>query len=382
MRSPSKVLHLITELNAGGAQTALLRLLSSLSCDRFSPVVACLYNGDATIAQRIRALDIPVIDLGMKARWRWDAFWRLYCLLRREQPTILHTWMFHANIPGRLLGHLAGVSIVISSERTMGQESRFRYAVNRITLPLADRVICVSERVADFAARVIGVPLFKLVVIPNGVPLESFQPGNRAEARALLGIGLSKTIIGTVGRLQPVKGIHDLLKAFAHLVTGHPEAILLVIGDGPQRTQLEALAQELGISQRVHFLGNRTDVSRLLSGMDIFVLPSVWEGMPNAVLEAMAVGLPVVATAVGGTPELVVDGVTGLLVRPRDPLALAETLAVLLRDSDQRRKMGRAGRERVVQCFGVERVVEQTERLYERLLVEKGVEPTDQVQFR
>jgi sugar transferase (PEP-CTERM/EpsH1 system associated) len=362
------VCYLITELDVGGAQTALLRLLAGLDCDRFSPTVACLYNGDAMIARQIQALGIPVTDLGMAAKWRWDAFWRLYRLLRRERPTILHTWMFHANIPGRVLGRLAAVPIVISSERTMGQERRWRYWLNRITAPLTDRVICVAERVASFAAHTIGISPDKLVVIHNGIPLGDFQPGDRAVARASLGIPPSTCVVGTVGRLHPVKGTSYLLQAFADLAPDHAEAILLLVGDGPQRAQLQELVRCLENPERVQFLGNRSDVSRLLHAMDVFVLASVWEGMPNVALEAMAVGLPVVATAVGGTPEAVVDGETGLLVPPRDPGGLARAIARLLRDPELRRKMGQAGRRRVEQHFSVERMVYQTERLYEELL--------------
>ena len=150
---PIKLLHLITELNIGGAEKALARLLSHLDRSRFIPTVACLYGGGGPVADEIRALNVPVIDLGMTAKWRWDAFWQLYRLLHREHPTVLHAWMFHANVPGRVLGRLAGVPVIISSERTMGMESRWRYWLNRITGPLTDRVVCVSHQVADFVSQ-------------------------------------------------------------------------------------------------------------------------------------------------------------------------------------------------------------------------------------
>ncbi len=369
---PVPILHLITELSTGGAQKALARLLACMDQQRFDSAVVCLYNGDKAVAQEIRALNIPVTDLGMSAKWRLDALWRLYRLLRRERPVILHTWMFHANIPGRVLGRLAGVPIIISSERTMGQEGPIRRWLNRTTAPLTDRVVCVSKSVADFAARVIGIPPAKLVVIPNGIPLGDFRPGDQAKARATLEMPPSALVVGAVGRLQPVKGIHYLLEAFARLASDHPEAILLLVGDGPQRAQLERLARHVGGSERVCFLGSRSDVPRLLQAMDIFVLPSIWEGMPNAALEAMAAGLPTVATAVGGTPEVVVDGVTGLLAPPCNPDALAQAIARLLRNPDLRRKMGQAGQERVEQHFSIKETVRRTETLYEALLREKG----------
>ncbi len=371
--TPVHVFHLITELDIGGAQTALLRLLRELDRSRYSPTVACFYNGDSPLAQQIRALDIPVIDLGMTHKWRFDAFWRLYRLLRRERPAILHTWLFHANIPGRVLGRLAGVPIIISSERTMGMESRWRYWLNRLTAPLADRIVCVSQNVARFAAEAIGLPKDKLVVIPNGIPLAGFTPGRNTDLRAALGLPTEALVIGSVARLDPVKDTHTLLQAFASLVHTHPEAHLLLVGDGPERTSLEAYVVQQRLTGRVIFLGERKDVPALLQTMDIFALSSLWEGMPNVALEAQACALPVVATAVGGTPELVVDGVTGLLVPPADPAALARAISTLLRDPDLRRTMGQAGQQRVQEQFDITSTVEKTTALYETLLREKGI---------
>jgi len=321
------------------------------------------------VAQQIRALGIPVTDLGMTAKWRLDALWRLYRLLRRRHPTILHTWMFHANIPGRVLGRLAGVPIIISGERTMGQESRWRYWLNRITDPLTDRVVCVSQLVADFVVAEVGIPRHKTIVIPNGIDARAFErlPAQR-EARAGLGLPLDSTLVGTVARLDPVKRLDVLLQALASL----NDVYTIIVGDGPERTRLEALSKQSEIGGRVHFAGQQEDVRPWLAAMDVFALSSDWEGMSNALLEAMAASLPVVAAAVGGTPEVVVDGVTGLLVPPRDPDALAQAITRLLRDPDLRRRMGCAGRERVEQHFSIKETVRQTEALYETLLREKG----------
>jgi len=364
-----KVLYLITELNIGGAEKALARLLAHMDRDRFVPSVACLYGGDGPIGHEIRALGIPVVDLEMTAKWRWDAFWRLYGLLRRERPTILHTWMFHANIPGRVLGRLAGVPIIVSGERTMGMESRWRYGLNRMTDPLTDRVVCVSQQVADFVANQVGIPQDKLVVIPNGIQLPDLQRlPDRRQARAKLGLPVDQVLVGTVARLDPVKRLDVLLQA----LTALPDVHALLVGDGPERARLLALSERLDLTERVHMVGQQQDVWPWLRASDIFVLSSDWEGMPNALLEAMAVELPVVATAVGGTPEVVEDGVTGLLVPPRDPIALAKAIAQLLSDPDLRHHMGQAGRERVLQHFSVEHMVERTQDLYQQLLDARG----------
>jgi len=369
--SKIRVLHLITELNVGGAEKALVRLLALLNRGRFDPTVACLFGGDGPVAADIRALDIPVVDLGMTAKWRWDALWRLYRLLRQERPTILHTWMFHANIPGRLLGRLAGVPIVISGERTMGMESHLRYWLNRMTAPLADRITCVSQQVAGFVVNHIGIPRSKIIVIPNGIELPHFEhPFDATQIRWELELPVDRVLVGTIARLNPVKRLDILLHALRAL----SDVYAVIIGDGPERARLTALSEDLGLMGRVHFAGQQANVWPWLAAWDVFALSSDWEGMSNALLEAMAAGLPVVATAVGGTPDLVIDGATGFLVPRRDPTALAEALASLVNDAEMRRRMGQAGRERVLQHFSIGRMVEQTQDLYEQLLVAKGLE--------
>jgi glycosyltransferase involved in cell wall biosynthesis len=363
-----RVLYLITELNIGGAERVLARLMAHLDRDRFTPTVACFYGGHGPVADEIRTLNIPVIDLGMTAKWRWDALWRLYCLLRRERPTVLHTWMFHANIPGRVLGRLTGVPAIISSERTMGQEGSLRRWLNCLTASLADQVVCVSQRVADFVVQDVGIPRHKILVIPNGIDLRDFEhlPGKH-QARAMLGLSSDRMLVGTVARLNSVKRLDVLLQAMGSLLGVYA----VIVGDGSERAPLEAISERSGLAGRVHFAGQQDEVQTWLAALDVFVLSSDWEGMPNALLEAMAAGLPVVATAVGGTPEVVVDGVTGLLVPPRDPVALAEAITRLLHDPDLRRQMGQAGRERVKERFTVERMVSRTEALYRELIAEK-----------
>lgn len=362
------ILYFITELSTGGAQNALLRLLKGLDRESFSPAVACLYNGDGAVAQEIRALGIDVFDAQMRHKADLLALLRLYRHIRRTRPTILHTSLFHANLPGRILGRLAGVLSIICSERTMAMESEWRYRVNRWTIGLVDSVVVVSANVRDFCLSHIGLPADKLVVIYNGVDLPNNRLALQEESRAELGLPLDVPIVGAVSRLDPVKGVDVLLQAFASVEDAH----LAIVGDGPERVPLAVLADDLGVSNRIHWAGHRRDVPRLLPAFDLFVQPSLHEGLPNAVLEAMAAGLPVVATAVGGTPEVVDDEVTGFLVPPRDPQALAQGLRALLHNSDLRRKMGRAGRDRVEQYFSLKQMVKQTQALYERLLETGG----------
>ena len=363
-----KIIYLITELSIGGAQNALTRLLSGLDRASYEPYVACLYNGDGVAAESIRQLGIPVTDLGMKFKRNLGAFFRIYRLLRKVKPDILHTLMFHANIPGRIIGRLTGVPIIISSERTMEMESRFRLWLNQLTAHLADRITCVSQKVADFAIREIKIPQEKIIIIPNGISMDQYSHiRSLSEERISLGLpeGL---LIGTVSRAHPIKGLAILLDAFAMLLIDRPQVHLVLVGSGPQLHELQQQANKLGLEGHVIFLGERRDIPSILAAIDIFVLPSLFEGMPNAVLEAMASGLPVVATSVGGTPEVIMDGVTGLLVPPGNPTALTNAMVRLLEDPGLRSEMGQAAYMRVKQYYTQEQMVQKTELLYQDLM--------------
>ncbi|MCB0208525.1 MAG: glycosyltransferase [Anaerolineae bacterium] len=362
------IVHLITELSTGGAQMALFRLLQQINRRQFTPVVACLYNGDGAVAQQIRGLDIPVIDLGMKTKLHWGAFWRLYLLLRRTRPTILHTWLFHANLPGRLVGRLAGVPTIICSERTMAMESEWRYRLNRWTIGLVDHVVAVSANVRDFSIAHIGLPAEKVTVIYNGLPDTTASVASRQQARQELDLPADACVIGAVSRLDPVKGIDILLQAMVSI----EDAMLVVVGDGPQRAYLQKVVADLGLTTRVRWVGYRADVRALLPAFDIFVQPSLHEGLPNTVLEAMAARLPVVATAVGGTPELVEQGTTGLLVPSQDVAILSEAINALKNNPELCWQMGQVGFDRVHRYFTVEQMVYHYEMLYHQLVSQKS----------
>jgi glycosyltransferase involved in cell wall biosynthesis len=286
--------------------------------------------------------------------------------------------MFHANFLGRIVGRLASVPVVITSRRNVDIGGDLRELLNRWTSSLDDAVVAVCESARELEIERSRVVPDKVITIYNGVAVARFAVSNRraaAHVRETFGIPLEAPLLGSVCRLHLQKGYADLLTALTRVQARVPAVRLLLVGEGELRSQLEAQAQAMGLSEAVIFAGARTDVPEILAGLDVFVLPSLWEGMSNAVLEAMAAGLPVVATGVGGTPEVVVDGVTGLLVAAGDAGALARSLTRLLCDPELRRRMGQAGRERVAQRFTVGRMVEQTQRLYERLLRGKGIIP-------
>lgn len=365
---PVRVCALITELGIGGAQKVMADVLTHLPQDRYRVLAVCIYNPGET-GEALRRAGIQVVDLAMRSKTDITVAGRLLRLLRSFRPDILHTHMFHANLLGRLVGRLAGVPLVISTEHTMGQEGSVRRVLNRWTSPLAGRVVAVSQSVGDFAVERIRIDPGRVVVIPNGIDLRRYQTGpDPREARAKLGLPVEGPVVGSVGTLRPVKGFDILLQAFARLAPHWPGAHLLIVGDGPEMKKLRALADILGLCDRVHFTGARTDVEQLLPALDVFVCPSHWEGLPLAVVEAMAAGLPVVATRVSSLTEVVAEGVTGLIVPPADPAALAHSLETLLEDPELRRRMGAAGRQRAQDHYTLERMVSQTEELYQALL--------------
>ncbi|HEV8662420.1 MAG TPA: glycosyltransferase [Candidatus Methylomirabilis sp.] len=367
---PVPVTYLITELNIGGAERALERLVLRLDRRRFTPEVWCLFGAGPVFA-RLRRAGVPTQCLGMRHRMDPTVPLRLAWALRRSQPRIVHSFLFHANLLGRLLGRLLGVPHVVSSERTMELEGPLRRWLNRGTGAMAHRIVVVSEAVGRYAAEVIGLDPSRIRVIPNGVEIGPVpDSAARAAARKLLGLPPRATVIGTVlARMDREKGLDLLIAAAARLpALRSGSAILVVIGGGPGEEAAQARVADLGLDGAVRFTGPREEATTLLPSFDIFVLPSRTEGLSNALLEAMACGLPAVATAVGGTPEAVLHGETGLLVPREDPRALAAALQVLLDDPPRASAMGAAGRRRVEDRFRVERMVEATQELYAELL--------------
>jgi glycosyltransferase involved in cell wall biosynthesis len=370
-----KLFYLITDLEIGGAQTMLLQVLRHLNYDRFAPTVACFYGGDSPLARDIRLLGVPVIDLGMRAKWRLDGFWRLYRALRRERPFIIHASLFHANIPARLLGRLAGVPVIITWRQNISIGGQWRERINRWTAPLDDHVTAVCQLARQAEIEGTAVPPHKISLVYNCIdpaPFAVDKAAKRTKIRQEFNIPATAPLIGMVGRLHPQKGVQHLLDALLRIREQLPKTRLLIAGEGELRGELQAQAQELGLSASVVFTGARSDVPDILAAIDLFVLPSLWEGLPLAVLEAMAAELPVVATAVGGVPELVVDGETGRLVVPGDATALAQAIVSTLAHPAQAATMGAAGRARVVSEFGAESITRQVESLYTRLAAQKG----------
>jgi len=364
----ARVLQVIATLDPAGAERQMVELCRRLDRREFQPAVCCLTRGGPLEAP-LKEAGVPLAVLFKRGRWDLGVMERLSVVIRDFRPEILHTWLPTSNTLGRLAGVLAGVPVLIASERAadVWKGSLMRWA-DRLLTRRSAAVVTNAQAVRRFLVERVGLPEEKVVVVRNGLDLDEFDARARGGPAAPLPARGSGPLVGTVARLEKQKGLEYLLRGFALLPPELDQAHLWVVGGGPLEGDLRRLSERLGLGERVRFLGVRHDVPALMREFDLFVLPSLWEGLPNAVLEAMAAGRAVVATAVHGTPEAVAQGETGLLVPPRDPQALAGAMARLLKDDSLRGSMGRAGRERVAREFGMDRMVRETEEVYRRAL--------------
>jgi glycosyltransferase involved in cell wall biosynthesis len=319
------------------------------------------------VAEELRAAGCPVLELE-GGRRPLQALASVYHTIKRERPAVLHTFLFHSNLLGRLGGRMAGVPFVVASERSVEpRKAAWRVRADRLTWRLADVWTANAEAVARVLVAREGLTRDRIAVIPTSVDTVRFSPQHGGGFRTELDIG-DEPLLLSVARLDPLKGHRTLLEAFSHITKVRPLAVLVLVGEGAERATLEAQASTLGLTARVRFTGGLADVRPALASADVFVLSSDAEGMPGAVLEAMAMGLPVVATDVGGTSEALDGGSAGVLVPPRDPQALAAAVAALLDAPERRRALGARGRALVAERYSVEHVVDETDALYRRLL--------------
>ena len=362
----TRIAFCITDLDPGGAERALVQLVTRLDRRRWQPRVYALSEPGELVAV-LRQAAIPVECLGARHAGHLSALWRLVGELRRFRPAILQTYLFHANIAGRVAGKLAGVRRIVSGIRVAEQRTRTHLWLDRMTNSLVDTNVCVSEAVAEFSRREAKLKSRKIVVIPNGVDVNRFGVPAAADLTAL-GIPPGSPVLLAIGRLDPQKGIQYLVEAVSDPGLRGLNFHLLLVGEGPERPGLAAAIRSRGLDDKVHLAGWRDDIPELLRAATALVLPSLWEGMPNVVLEAMAVGLPVIASRVEGTTELIVEGETGLLVAPRAPREIAGAIGTLLTCPELGTKLGLAGQSRVRTHFSWEKTVRCYEELYLSLL--------------
>jgi glycosyltransferase involved in cell wall biosynthesis len=368
---PRKVLMLIDSLLPGGAERFAVGLATNLPPERWEVTVCTTRRAEGPMAAELEEAGLRHVTLGRSGRFDVAPFARLVSLLRRERFDVLHAHKFGSNLWGTIFGRFTRTPVVVAHEQTWSYEgNRVRVLLDgRVIGRMADVMVAVSTRDQERMTSVEGVPPHKTAFIPN-----AFLPpaGHAAygDLRAELGIAPGVPVVGTLAVLRPQKAIDVLIDAFAEVRRRMPEAELVIAGYGPMEEQWRARAGELGLD-RVHWIGRRSDQLVVLGGLDVAVMSSDFEGTPLFAFECMASRTPMVATDVGGLRDIFDHGVSGMLVPPRDPVAMASAIEALLRDPERRRAMADAAYERMSD-FTIERAVERFEELYERLLSAKG----------
>jgi len=366
------VLLLVTLSELGGAQHVVYVLARYLRSG-YDTTVACASGGfliEKLRQEQIRVVEIPELVRPLNPIRDLQAFLKLYRWMHRERFDLVHAHSTKAGLLGRLAARLAGVPIVLFTAHgwafTEGRTYWKRWLLaqaERLAAKATTKIICVSERDRELALQFhVGRP-DQLVVIHNGIDPQPFTRADGARVRRQWGLE-GTAVLTSVGRLVPQKDPLTLLKAIQNLSKGK----LILIGDGPLQPRVERFIRRNGLANRVILAGERRDIPEILAASDVFVLPSRWEGLPLTIIEAMMVGLPVVATRVSGVPELVEDGVTGFLVPSGDPQGLAKALQQLLDDEELRRRMGEAGRQRALGNFTLDRMLHETHRVYEKVV--------------
>ena len=361
----TRVCFLLPTLDIGGAERVVVRTASGLRASGYDATILGFRRGSGQLAAEARTAGLDVHALSNGSSRNPILVPRLLAWLRSHQPDAVLSYMFHANVAARLVGRLAGVRCIITSERVVGWETPLRIAINRATCGLSDVITTNSAAGVEFWSRQLALPAERVVLIYNGVDTARFQPAASAKAGA-------PVVMGNLARLHAANGHTTLVDALGRLAReALPEWRCDIAGDGPERQRLEQQCQSLGLDARVRFLGHSSSPEEFLRRLDLYVQPSAVAGMSNAVLEAMATGLPVVATAVGGTAEAIVDGASGLLVPGGDATAMATALRSLLQRADLRRQLGSAARTRVEGQFSVDRMVADTIALIETALARR-----------
>jgi glycosyltransferase involved in cell wall biosynthesis len=367
-----RIAYFIDHLDAAGAQKVLLQIMTEMSGYGHEQILFSMNRRwDPVYLEKVKSLGVQTHFLGLVgilSGWGLVKTWRI---LQREKIELVVTWLFYGDVVGRVVGRLAGVPRVISTIRARNVFYKpWQFWLARATVSLADQVVLNSHHLREFAHQGEGVPIEKMVVIHNGItPPEKTDPAARAALFQEYQLPTDNFILGSVGRLRHQKGFDILLTALTSLTDLN--LILLIAGDGPDREALEKQAAGMGGNVKIHFIGYRPALPDFYAGLDLYVHPARFEGMPNAVMEAMAAGCPIVATAVDGTNELIMDGEQGWLVAPEDPDALAGAIRDALADESEASKRGVAAKTRIVESFG------QADKLTEwRRLLESGQEPS------
>jgi len=384
-----KVLQLITRLDKGGSAENTFLTATGLDKNNYQvtlmsgPVEDAGQDRKKEIGESgIRHIFIPELVRNISLINDFIAFLKIYRVLRKEKFDIVHIHTSKAGLLGRLAAKLARTPIIIHTPHGhvfFGYFGSFKtkmfILLEKLASCLTDKIVALTNgEKEDYLAYKVARKE-KLAVISSGVDLNRYKEPSSEEKKNFkkeLGVLENSLVVGTVGRLVPVKGPESLIEASKIIVSKYPDTYFLFVGDGPLRQSLEMKAIQIGLKKNIIFLGWRDDVSKIISIFDIFVLPSLNEGMGRVLVEAMALQKPIVASRVGGIPDLVSHGKNGFLVPPKNPMKLAKYIMILLEDQGKRETMGLAGQE-TISNFSKEKMIEDTEKLYEELRFQKNI---------
>jgi glycosyltransferase involved in cell wall biosynthesis len=363
----------------GGLERAVARLCTHLDPQKFSPMVICLDRSGAA-AQWIERPGVPIVELGKRPGNDWRLVPRLASALRRARVQLVQSHNWGTLLETVLARRLAGVATHLHAERGTVLGSLDLVGWRRLRRPVmgwavrrSDGIVTNAHSIAGRVAKIAAPGLVPVTVIPNGVDPPPQQSSDRERIRHSLQIPATAVVVGSVGRLVPVKGFATLIAALAQLRSTEREVHLVLVGDGPLQGELRLQAAALGLSQRVHFVGQQIDIGAWLTAMDVFVNSSQSEGMSQALLEAMSLGLPLVATDVGDSAHVVTDGVAvGSVVAAGEPSALAAAIDNLVCDNERRRLLGERARQKHQERYSLARMIEGHAQLYRALSLTSG----------
>jgi len=380
-KKPPLIAHVIYRLGTGGLENGLINLINHMPVDKYRHMIICL-KGSTSFRERLQRQDVDIIDLHKQEGQDWRSFIRFYSILKQYKVDIVHTRNL-GTIEYQVPALLAGVKYRVQGEHGWdvfdpeGNNKKYQW-LRRLLSPLIQVFIPLSKHLQDYLLNKVKIPGRKIQRICNGVDTQKFYPEKQHQLiqNCPLDFSNKNIYIGTVGRMHGVKDQITLVKAFNLLIQQNPELkgqiYLILVGEGPLKQVAAQLLEESQLLDYVWLAGERNDIADIMRNLDIFVLPSQAEGISNTILEAMATGLPIVATDVGGTPELVNHNETGFLVPASSPKKMAEALLQLIGDSEKRQQQGENSYQRVLNNFSIQAMVDKYVKVYDLLIQGKA----------
>ncbi len=365
------IMHVIYSLGIGGAENILINLINEINQDIFISSICCIEKS-GILATRIKRKDIKIFEC-YRGKGDYLLPLKLYKLFKKERVDVVHTYGW-SGFDGIVAAKLAGIPLIIHTEvgRDIGEINnlkRRKILGRRLISSLVNHLVTVSEELKDSLIKTSKISPDKIICIHPGVSLEEFEfPIDKNKNKKGIGFKEDTIVIGSVGRLDPIKNYPNLIYAAREIINEYPDIRFVLVGDGPLKNKLESIIKELDLEGKVILLGRVDNVLPFLKIMDIFVLPSFSEGLSVSILESMACGLPIVATNVGGNPEIVLDGVTGILVPPENCSTLAMAIMKLIKNPEIAKEMGIAGQKRIKTEFSFSKMINSYEKLYKEVI--------------